>query len=60
MVAIDYYTKWVKVEPLAKMTKQNVTAFIWKNIVCRFRVPRELVFDHGTQFENEKLQSAYD
>ncbi|KAL5559555.1 hypothetical protein UlMin_035766 [Ulmus minor] len=38
----------------------NVTAFIWKNIVCRFGVPRELVSDHGTQFENEKLQSICD
>ncbi|KAL5573395.1 hypothetical protein UlMin_022992 [Ulmus minor] len=60
VVAIDYYTKWVEAEALAKITEQNVTAFIWKNIVCRFGVPRELVSDHGTQFENEKLQSVCD
>ncbi|KAL5560858.1 hypothetical protein UlMin_030605 [Ulmus minor] len=60
VVAIDYYTKWVEAEALAKITEQNVTAFIWKNIVCRFSVPRELVSDHGTQFENEKLQSICD
>ncbi|KAL5559099.1 hypothetical protein UlMin_035310 [Ulmus minor] len=45
---------------LAKIMEQNVTAFIWKNIVCHFGVPRELVSDHGTQFENEKLQSICD
>ncbi|KAL5537944.1 hypothetical protein UlMin_045731 [Ulmus minor] len=33
VVAIDYYTKWVEAEALAKITEQNVTAFIWKNIV---------------------------
>ena len=60
LVAIDYYTKWVEAEALAKITEQNVTAFIWKNIVCRFGVPREVVSDHGTQFENEKLQSICD
>ncbi|KAL5552836.1 hypothetical protein UlMin_040237 [Ulmus minor] len=60
VVVIDYYTKWVEAEALAKITEQNVTAFIWKNIVCRFGVPRELVSDHGTQFENEKLQSICD
>ncbi|KAL5563407.1 hypothetical protein UlMin_033154 [Ulmus minor] len=60
VVAIDYYTKWVEAEALAKITEHNVTAFIWKNIVCRFGVPRELVSDHGTQFENEKLQSICD
>ncbi|KAL5562544.1 hypothetical protein UlMin_032291 [Ulmus minor] len=60
VVAIDYYTKWVEAEALAKITEQNVTSFIWKNIVCRFGVPRELVSDHGTQFEIEKLQSICD
>ncbi|KAL5555089.1 hypothetical protein UlMin_037325 [Ulmus minor] len=60
VVAIDYYTKWVEAEALAKITEQNVTSFIWKNIVCHFGVPRELVSDHGTQFENEKLQSICD
>ena len=28
VVAIDYYTKWVEAEALAKITEQNVTAFI--------------------------------
>ncbi|KAL5558492.1 hypothetical protein UlMin_034703 [Ulmus minor] len=28
--------------------------------LCHFGVPRELVSDHGTQFENEKLQSICD
>ncbi|KAL5559394.1 hypothetical protein UlMin_035605 [Ulmus minor] len=57
VVAIDYYTKWVEAEALAKITEQNVTNFIWKHIICRFGIPRELVSDHGTQFENEKLRS---
>ncbi|KAL5558903.1 hypothetical protein UlMin_035114 [Ulmus minor] len=57
VVAIDYYTKWVEAEALAKITEQNVTNFIWKHIICRFRIPRELVSDHDTQFENEKLRS---
>ncbi|KAL5564753.1 hypothetical protein UlMin_027917 [Ulmus minor] len=57
VVVIDYYTKWVKAEALAKITEQNVTNFIWKHIIYRFGIPRELVSDHGTQFENEKLRS---
>ncbi|KAL5574153.1 hypothetical protein UlMin_023750 [Ulmus minor] len=47
VVAIDYYTKWVEAEALAKITEQNVTNFIWKHIICRFGIPRELVSDHG-------------
>ena len=28
VVRIDYFTKWVEVEPLAKITQQNVKNFI--------------------------------
>ena len=52
MVGIDYFTKWVEAEPLAKITQQNVKNFVWKNIVCRFEVPRVLVSDNGRQFDN--------
>ena len=47
VVEIDYFTKWVKAEPLASITQQNVKNFIWKNIMCRFGVPRVLVSDNG-------------
>ena len=52
VIGIDSFTKWVEVEPLANITQQNVKNFIWKNIVCRFGVPRVLVFDNGRQFDN--------
>ena len=55
MVGTDYFTKWVEVEPLAKITQQNVKNFIWKSIVCRFRVLRVLVFDNGQQFDNTPI-----
>ena len=47
VVGIDYFTKWVVAEPLANITQQNVKNFVWKNIVCRFGVPKVLVSDHG-------------
>ena len=52
VVGIDYFTKWVKAEPLASITQLNVKNFIWKNIVCRFGVPRVLVSDNGRKFDN--------
>ena len=52
VVGIDYFTKWVEAEPLAKITQQNVKNFVWKSIVCRFGVPRVLVSDNGRQFDN--------
>ena len=52
VVGIDYFTKWVEAEPLAGITQQNVKNFVWKNILCRFGVPRVLVSDNGRQFDN--------
>ena len=52
VVGIDYFTKWVEAEPLVKITQQNVKNFVWKNIVCKFGVPRVLILDNGWQFDN--------
>ena len=52
VVGIDYFTKWIEAEPLASITQQNVKNFVWKSILCRFRVPQVLVSDNGRQFNN--------
>ena len=38
LVGTDYFTKWVKVEPLANIRDADAKKFIWRNIVTRFRV----------------------
>ncbi|PKU70148.1 hypothetical protein MA16_Dca010268 [Dendrobium catenatum] len=48
--AVDYFTKWVEVEPLAKITEVNAKQFLWKNIICRFGIPAKVIIDNGTQF----------
>ncbi|KAL0394717.1 UNVERIFIED_CONTAM: hypothetical protein Slati_4437900 [Sesamum latifolium] len=55
LVAIDYFTKWVKAEPLARITEEEVMKFIWKNIVCHFGVPREIISDNGRQFQGRRI-----
>ena len=52
VVGIDYFTKSVETEPLASISQQNIKNFMWKNIVCKFGVPKVLVFDNGRQFDN--------
>ena len=60
VIRIDCFTKWVEVEPLAKITQQNVKNFVWKNIVCQFGVPRVLVSDNGRQFDNTPFRDFYE
>ncbi|MGV7994897.1 integrase catalytic domain-containing protein, partial [Mycobacterium kansasii] len=56
IVAVDYFTKWAEAEPVAKITEQKVIDFVWKNIICRFGVPRTIVSDNGRQFDNERFK----
>jgi len=52
VVAIEYFTKWTEAEPVAQITAHKIQSFVWKNIVCRFGVPKCLVSDNGTQFSS--------
>ena len=55
-VGVDYFTKWAEAEPLATITKQKVHNFVWLSIICKFGIPKALVFDNGKQFNNLKLK----
>ena len=56
IVAVDYFTKWAEAEPLATITEQKVHNFVWRSIICRFRIPRSLVSADGKQFDNPKFR----
>ena len=56
IVGIDYFTKWVETEALATITKKNVRSFVWRNIICRYKIPRVLVSDNGKQFDNDSFK----
>ncbi|XP_022849872.1 uncharacterized protein LOC111371959 [Olea europaea var. sylvestris] len=60
IVAIDYFTKWVEVEPLAKITEANTSKFLWKNIMCRFGIPYSIVSDNDREFDNKKVRELYE
>lgn len=47
VVANDYFTKWVEVEPLATITDKRIQGFVWRNIICRFNLPRVIISDNG-------------
>ncbi|KAI5354401.1 hypothetical protein L3X38_007296 [Prunus dulcis] len=53
VVAVDYFTKWVKAEPLATITAAKMEDFIWTYICCRFGIPYAIIIDNGMQFDSE-------
>jgi hypothetical protein len=56
VVAIDYSTKWIEAEPLAKIKAKNVLCFFKRNILARFGVPALVISDNRTQFIDQRFQ----
>ena len=56
VVGIDYFTKWVEAQPLATITEKSICSFVWRNIICRYGIPRVLVSDNGKQFDNSAFR----
>ena len=59
LVAIDYFTKWVEAEALVTITKAKIRSFVWKNIICRFEIPRTIISDTGWQLDNQAFKDFY-
>ena len=55
-MAVDYFTKWIEVEPLSKITTAQCQKFLRCNIITRFGISSSMVIDNGTQFTNCKFQ----
>ena len=57
MLAVtDYFTKWVEAEAYKQVRDREVKSFIWKNVICRYGVPSEIVTDNGSQFVSHDFQ----
>ncbi|GJX50791.1 reverse transcriptase domain-containing protein, partial [Tanacetum coccineum] len=56
IVAIDYFTKWIEAKPVATITGNQVKKIVWDNIVCRFGLPGEIIFDNGKQFRDNPFK----
>ena len=56
LVGTDYFTKWVKAEPLANIRDVDAKRFVWKNIVTRFAVPHVLILDNDLQFDSKMFR----
>ena len=48
--------KWVEAEALAIITEKNIRNFVWRNIICKYGIPRVLVPDNGKQFDNSAFR----
>jgi len=59
IVGIDYFTKWIEVKPLATIITQQVQQFVWKDIICRYKVSHTIITNNGRQFIDKELAKFY-
>lgn len=48
VVAVEYFTKCMEAEFLAIILELKLKAFIWKSIICRFRILKVLITENGS------------
>ena len=49
----------MEAKPLVTITEKSICSFVWRNIICRYRIPRVLVSDNGKQFDNGAFRDLY-
>ncbi|RDX65955.1 Pol polyprotein, partial [Mucuna pruriens] len=54
LVAIDYFTKWVEVASYT-VTKNVVTRFIKRDIICRYSLPTHIITNNGANLNNKLM-----
>ncbi|XP_057724061.1 uncharacterized protein LOC130940023 [Arachis stenosperma] len=57
VVAIDYFSKWIEAQPLAKITSAQMINFVWKSIICKFGIPSHITTDNGRQFIDQSFKN---
>ncbi|XP_042387630.1 uncharacterized protein LOC121979709 [Zingiber officinale] len=60
LVAVDYFSKWMEADPLARISEQMIIKFIRQNILCRFGIPHWLISDNGRQFAGRRLREWFE
>ena len=56
VVAIDYFSRWIKVESFGTLKAKQMAKFIEKNLICRYGVPHHIMTDNGVQFQAETAE----
>ncbi|KAL4347377.1 hypothetical protein GQ457_17G007900 [Hibiscus cannabinus] len=58
LLAVDYVSKWVEAIATPKNDAKTVMKLLHKNIFTRFGVPRALISDEGSHFDNKLTAKA--
>jgi len=52
---VDYVSKWVEAIPIRTYESKVVVRFLRENIFARYGMPRVIISDQGTNFDNRSF-----
>jgi hypothetical protein len=52
IVAVEYFTKWVEVNPVTNVSSATIHKFFWQNIICRYGLPQQITIDNSKYFDS--------
>ena len=55
-MAVDYFTKWDEAMPIFKYDGETAAHFVFNQIITHFKIPKELVTNHGSHFQNRMME----
>ncbi|PKI67879.1 hypothetical protein CRG98_011723 [Punica granatum] len=55
LVAIDYFTKWIKAVTLASVTAKAVAHFLRRDVIARYGVPATIITDNAKNLNNKVI-----
>ena len=55
IVAMDYLTKWPEARPVPVATAEQVSNFLYDEIISRHGCPAKILSDRGTHFKNQMI-----
>ena len=56
IVAVDYFTKWDEAIPTYANDSKTAALFLFNHIIERFRIPKAIVTDQGSHFQNKMME----
>ena len=52
IVIVDLFTKWIEAGALQEANALSIADFLHREIICRYKTPRQITTDRGTEFIN--------
>ena len=57
IVTVDYFTKWAEAMPTFRSDGETTAFFMFNQIIARFGIPKVIVIDHGSHFQNSMMRN---